>query len=156
MQLGGQIQGMKELQQRFSRSPALIKEAAVDTLQVATFVAEGAAKENAPIDKGLLRGSIHSQIQNEGLDTIGVVGTNLEYAPYQEFGTGIYGPSGQPITPKRSSVLAFKVGGTTVFARSVAGTKPKRFMAKGLQAVRDNMTKIRDAGIKAVKKNLGF
>lgn len=156
-QLTADFEGAREIRARFANSPILMREAARDTLQVATLVAEGAAKENAPIDKGLLRGSIHSEIQNEGMEVVGVVGTNIEYAPYQEFGTGIFGPTGTPITPKRAKVLVFPgKGGGLVFARSVSGSRPRKFMAKGLQAVRNNMAKIQDAAIQSVKRKLGF
>lgn len=156
-QLLGELQGAREIRSRFSRAPMLMRQAAEETLQVATLVAEGAAKENAPIDKGLLRGSIHSDIRGDGFDMIGVVGTNLEYAPYQEFGTGIYGPKAAPITPKQGKFLVFRgKSGNLVFARSVAGSRARKFMAKGLQAVKDNMGKIRAAGIAAARKNLGF
>ena len=156
-ELTADIEGLQELRARFANSPMVMREAAHDTLEVATFVAEGAAKEAAPIDKGILRGAIDSVIHNEGMETVAVVGTNIEYAPYQEFGTGIYGPTGTPITPKRGKFLVFQSkGGGLVFARSVSGSRPRRFMAKGLQAVRSNMGKINDAAIQAVKKKLRF
>jgi len=43
-----------------------------------------AAKRLAPVDKGLLRNSIHPEIK----DLTGEVIANAEYAPYREFGTG--------------------------------------------------------------------
>ena len=42
------------------------------------------AKENAPVKFGVLRRSITTE--QDGNDML--VGTNIEYAPYQEFGTG--------------------------------------------------------------------
>ncbi len=157
MRLAGTIQGAKELQTRFARSPILMEQAAKTMLEAATFIAEGAAKESAPIDQGILRGSIHSKITKLNGELVGIVGTNLEYAPYQEQGTGIYGPKGTPITPKRSRFLRFKTkSGQVVFARSVRGTRPKKFMAKGMRAVQTNLTKIRQIGVNAMKKKLGF
>ena len=35
------------------------------------------------------------------------VGTNVPYAPHVEYGTGIYGKSGQPITPKNGKFLSW-------------------------------------------------
>lgn len=46
------------------------------------------AKENCPVDTGLLRESIHSEIKEKYNQVEGEVSTNLEYAPYVEFGTG--------------------------------------------------------------------
>jgi HK97 gp10 family phage protein len=44
---------------------------------------ESNAKRNAPVDSGRLRSSIHSEIK----PTSGAVLTNVEYAPFIEFGT---------------------------------------------------------------------
>lgn len=156
-ELDMQLQGVKELRDRFARSPIIMKEVMRDTIEVATLMAEGTAKANAPIDKGILRGSIHSEVRSIGNDIVGIVGTNIEYAQFQESGTGIYGPNATPIVPKQARVLAFpsKSGGM-IFARSVAGSRPRRFMAKGMEAVKNNMAKIKDAGIQAARKKLGF
>lgn len=50
--------------------------------------AEKIASENAPVDTGRLSASITHAI-DEG-DTSVVIGTNVEYAPYQELGTSTY------------------------------------------------------------------
>lgn len=44
------------------------------------------------------------------------------YAVYLQTGTGVFGPAGRRITPRVAKALRFQVGGTTVFARSVAGS----------------------------------
>lgn len=49
------------------------------------------AKENCPVDTGLLRESIHSEIKEKYNQVEGEVSTNIEYAPYVEFGTGRIG-----------------------------------------------------------------
>lgn len=57
-------------------------------LEIIGGKAEEYAAGLAPIDTGNLRNSIthtHPQKDSDGLYTI--VGTNVEYAPYQEFGT---------------------------------------------------------------------
>src|SRR5690242_610786 len=48
------------------------------------FRIEGRAKQLAPVDTGLLRNSIQTQIEGPLKAT---VGTNVNYAQYQEFGT---------------------------------------------------------------------
>ena len=46
------------------------------------------AKKKAPVDTGNLRGSIASRvIRNTDGEVTGVVGSNVKYAPFQEFGT---------------------------------------------------------------------
>lgn len=44
---------------------------------------ENSAKDNCPVDTGQLRASITHEVSN----LQGVVGTNVEYAPFVEFGT---------------------------------------------------------------------
>jgi phage gpG-like protein len=56
------------------------------------------------------------------------VGTNLQYAKWLQEGTGIYGSTGQPIVPKSGKALRFQLGGAVVFARSVKGVPPRRFL----------------------------
>lgn len=56
----------------------------------AAAVCEAEAKQDCPVDTGNLRGSIHTT-KSDLEDT---VGTNVEYAPYVEYGT--YKMSAQP------------------------------------------------------------
>lgn len=44
------------------------------------------AKRDVPVDTGELQRSIRQGVENEGL--VQTVGTNVEYSPYVEFGTG--------------------------------------------------------------------
>lgn len=56
--------------------------------------AEGYAIDLAPVDTGRLRNSItHAVAPAEG---VVYIGTNVEYAPYVELGTGKYYPGGRP------------------------------------------------------------
>lgn len=55
---------------------------------------------------------------------------DVEYGVYQDQGTGIYGPLGRPIRPKKpGGVLVFDwpAAGGVVFAREVRGSEPTRF-----------------------------
>ena len=56
----------------------------------ACALVEGAAKKKAPKDTGELRRSITSKVEQNGDDVIGIVYTPLEYAPYVEYGTGLF------------------------------------------------------------------
>lgn len=55
---------------------------------------ERTAKQKAPKDTGALRNSIESQVEENGDDVVGIVFTPLEYAPYVEYGTGLFAESG--------------------------------------------------------------
>ena len=61
-----------------------------EALGQACALVERSANEKAPKDTGALRGSIASEVQ--GLE--GVVFTPLEYAPYVEYGTGLFAENG--------------------------------------------------------------
>ena len=67
---------------------------AVKAMQKACLVVETAARKKAPKDTGALRNSIQSKLEVNGDDIIGVVFTPLEYAPYVEYGTGLFAESG--------------------------------------------------------------
>ena len=60
----------------------------------ACSVVERAAKQKAPKDNGELRRSITSKVEQDGNDAIGIVFTPLEYAPYVEYGTGLFAEDG--------------------------------------------------------------
>ena len=45
-------------------------------------------------DTGALANSIQSQIEETGDDVVGIVFTPLEYAPYVEYGTGLFAENG--------------------------------------------------------------
>jgi len=45
------------------------------------------ATNNAPVKTGTLKRSLTMRVESEDKFLVGIVGTNLFYAPYQEFGT---------------------------------------------------------------------
>jgi HK97 gp10 family phage protein len=60
----------------------------------ACALVERSAKQNAPKGTGELRRSITSKVENDADGVRGVIFTPLEYAPYVEFGTGLFAESG--------------------------------------------------------------
>lgn len=53
-----------------------------DTIRI-----EADAKRRTPVDTGRLRASITRAIEHDAQGLVGIVGTNVEYAPYVELGT---------------------------------------------------------------------
>ncbi len=53
----------------------------------ACLLVERDAKINAPVDTGRLRASITNRLEVEENQLVGIVGTNVEYASFVEFGT---------------------------------------------------------------------
>ena len=62
-----------------------IKAALLRGLETCGLVAEGYAKKLAPVDTGNLRNSITHEVDDR--EPAVYIGTNVEYAPYQELGT---------------------------------------------------------------------
>jgi hypothetical protein len=121
----------------------------VRRVEAITVAVEAAAKQRAPVDEGILRASIDHAILVTRGRVIGRVGTGLKYGLYQHEGTGIYGPRGRVITPKRGRFLVFESKGAfgplprgarrpapggrqLVFARKVRGTPKNPFLLDAL------------------------
>lgn len=68
-----------------------------NALALAGEVVRADAAMNCPVDTGRLRGSITSQVEGGSA----VIGTNVEYAPYVEFGTGSKGDKSVAHTTKK-------------------------------------------------------
>ena len=68
-----------------------LKRAVGKWLPIAGYAVEGQAKELAPVDTGNLKASITSRVVRNAA----IVGTNVEYAPYMEYGTRFI-PEGRP------------------------------------------------------------
>ena len=86
------LEGANELIAKFDK---LAKAENVESaLEKCCLLVERDAKEKAPKGNGELRRSITSKIENEGEDMVGVVYTPLFYAPYVEYGTGLFAEGG--------------------------------------------------------------
>lgn len=100
---------------------------------------EGAAKRRLSkhVDTGRGRASITTQMKRRGEAPVARIGTNVGYMRLLHDGTGRYGPRRRDIRPVRAKVLAWKSRktGKYVFARSVRGIKPVRFLTRGMRDV---------------------
>ena len=70
-----------------------------DGMKKCCALVERSAKEKVPVQTGELRRSITSKVENNGLDVTGTIYTPLEYAPYIEYGTGLFAEKGGRPTP---------------------------------------------------------
>ncbi|MCQ2369259.1 MAG: HK97 gp10 family phage protein [Paludibacteraceae bacterium] len=80
------------------RSPEVLealKNAVERGLMACGEKAVGYAQDKCPVDTGRLRGSIAYKVDGDDC----YIGTNVEYAPYIEFGTGKYAETGGRQTP---------------------------------------------------------
>lgn len=83
-----EFEGMTELMLRLEgiTNPEKVNAA----LTNACLLVERTAKQRAPKGNGDLRNSIQSRVENG----VGIVFTNKEYAPYVEYGTGLFAEEG--------------------------------------------------------------
>ncbi len=71
----------------------LLPEALAKGLEKAGQIVENDAKRRVAVDDGTLRASITHKVEiDEGKVSIG---SNIQYAPYIEFGSGVYNPEGR-------------------------------------------------------------
>lgn len=93
----------------------------------ACLVVESQAKQNCPVDIGILRASITSETEVTAREIVGRVGTNEEYGPYVHNGTGIYAKDGNGRkTPWGYTVRAGKHKGF----HWTQGQRPQPFLEK--------------------------
>lgn len=106
-------------------------------LEKACMVVEAAAKQKAPKGNGELRRSITSKVENGE----GVVFTPLEYAPYVEYGTGLFAEEqGRQDVP-------WSYQDDEGNWHSTKGMKPHPYMRPALEENRDKIIKIIEEGI---------
>ena len=103
----------------------------------ACALVERSAKEKAPKDTGELRRSISSKVEN----LEGVVFTPLEYAPYVEYGTGLFAENGG------RTQVPWSYQDDSGEWHSTSGQKPQPFMRPALDENREQIIRIIKEGI---------
>jgi HK97 gp10 family phage protein len=116
---------LRDVERAGGDATALVRAAQTNS---ATHI-QSEARKRAPHATGTLQRSI--QIENDGPAVR--VSVNEKYGPWVEYGTGIFGPGGQRITPKQAKVLRWVSGGKTIFARSIAGMRPRPFFGPAVE-----------------------
>lgn len=82
------VEGLEELQAALAKFPKQWQQMANQALKPGLVLLESEAKKEAPVDTGRLRASIGSEIlRASGSEIVGKVGSSVEYASYQEYGT---------------------------------------------------------------------
>lgn len=98
---------------------------------------EAAARRRINSRTGRLADSVKSKIVIANGAAGVEVGTSLFYAKFVHDGTGIYGPAGRPIRPrKRGGALKFSTRSTTVYSAYSVGQKGTHFLRNALRAAR--------------------
>lgn len=101
------IRGMTSLLRKLDQLGGNSRVALKKGVAKATKLVQGDAKELCPVDEGALRNSIHADVKETNNSIEGKVYTNMEYAPYVEFGTGQRGES-SPSPPKSDQDIRYR------------------------------------------------
>ena len=130
-----EFEGAEKLMARLNK---MSDEAALKkSLETAALLVERSAREKAPKDTGALRRSIRSKV--EGLE--GIVYTPLEYAPYIEYGTGLFAEgNGRKDVP-------WNYQDDKGNWHSTSGLKPQPFMRPSLDENRQKIVDILKEGV---------
>lgn len=110
-------------------------------MQKCCALVERSAKQKAPKDTGALRNSISSRVEKNEGEIVGVVFTPLEYAPYVEFGTGLFAEEGGRKTPW---IYEDEKTKEKVFTR---GQHPQPYLRPALAENREKITKLLKEGV---------
>ena len=110
-------------------------------LNKAALLVENDAKMLCPVDMGTLRRSITHEVDVANAEA--TVGTNQEYAPYVEFGTGIFAADGNG---RKERWCYQRADGEWV---STLGNPPQPFLNPALQK---NQAQVLDIFTEAVKE----
>ena len=115
-------------------------------LTQACLLVEAEAKRKCPVDTGQLRQSITHEV----IDNTGVIGTNVEYAPYVEYGTGKYAANGNG----RQTPWSYQDPKTGNWIWT-AGQRPQPFLEPALlENEKDILELIEEEIKKGVRKNV--
>lgn len=152
--MGVYLRGGKELAADFARLENAIRGPVLGrAAQAGAMVIETEAKRRAPRITGTLIRSIHTEItRQDATEAAAAVGTNVEYGPHVEYGTGLHGPKATEIIirPRRAGgVLRFQIGNRIVFAKSVKhpGIRPRPFLEPAFDAKQKEAAETVAAGV---------
>jgi HK97 gp10 family phage protein len=100
----------------------------------AALLVEDSAVQNAPKDEGDLQQSITSKVERTNEEITAIVYSPLEYAPYVEYGTGLFAEKGNG----RQTPWGYEdeETGETIWT---CGQKPQPFMRPALEDNKQNI-----------------
>lgn len=130
-----EIENLDELMSKLEKLSNIKLE---ETLNKACILVENEAKLACPVKNNQLRASITHEVEG----TTGVIGTNVVYAPYVEYGTGIYAAKGDGSQKPWSYQDAEGNWYTTV------GMRPQPFLEPALQSSMKDILQLFEKAIK--------
>lgn len=135
-----EFDGIEDIIEKFEKLAD--KNTLESNMKKACALVEGAARENAPKDTGALRRSIESKVESSNNEVVGIVFSPLEYAPYVEFGTGLFAEKGG----RKDVPWAYKDDktGELIFTK---GQKPQPYLRPALHNNREKIKEILKRGL---------
>lgn len=147
----------QQLVKNLQSASNIMTKSKVQALKTAALIMQAKAKEEAPTASTNLRKNIKYEVDNDGEKATVFVDENIEYARFQEEGTGIHGPKHSFIYPKRAKMLAWRSkAGEMIFARRSSGSRPKWYMKKGMEELSRSWNKVNQVLYDSIKKGLGI
>lgn len=149
---------IKNLDRLLSRLNNVANMDVKNAVNQATKVVHAQAKLLAPVDTGNLAGSIHMKVQNKGAKVEGQIYTNLQYAPFVEFGTGSKGNGTYPYKIKGVSLAytnktwTYTLDGGETFYRT-RGQVAQPYMYPALKRNEAYIKKLIKSSVKTELKN---
>ncbi len=136
-----EIRGLEGVMRKLERS--LWHEPALRLLRKAGISVQNEARKLAPVDTGLLRSSIASEVREDLASMQARIGTSVFYAPFQEYGTGTTVGKGRHWPPGEALGLwAARHGFSSGFAVAQiigehGGLSARRYLRGGLDAAKE-------------------
>jgi len=134
------------------RMPTEFQRRAVKLVTAHALAIERTAKRLAPVDKNVLKASIHTDLRVSGSHISAAVGTDAKHGAYQEMGTGLYGYKHREyvIRPKNKKALAFvaRAGTQLATGRALYRSKAGRLVTSRKRAARTVVAYVIHPGVR--------
>ena len=129
------VKGVEAFMDKLQSSQEAIVAANLQAMEKSTLEVEARAKAKVP----RVTGRLFASITHEASPEEGRVGTNVRYAPFVEFGTGLAGPLHHLIYPTRARYMTWLSGDKRVFARFTRGMRAEPYLGPALDESRDRI-----------------
>lgn len=133
------IEGLEEIFKQIDEKCGVDKLS--NSMEVACALVVREAVKKAPKDTGELRRSIASRVEENDGELVGIVYSPLEYAPYIEYGTGLFAEDGGRLD------VPWNYQDDEGNWHSTSGMKPQPFLKPALEENREQIIEILREGM---------
>lgn len=135
-----ELEGLREEQKRAEKTVRDLHGTPMfNAIRESTLMVQRTARQLAPVDTGRLRASILPEITQGVRETVGIVGSNVSYAPYMELGTGIFvgrpayfpPPSALDVWARRHGLASGYVVALAIYR--AGGIRGRKFLLRAFQ-----------------------